>query len=491
MKMIYLIKKNNYKTIIFYLAFTLSTFLNAQTQKGENIIRGKADGYFGFSVSMPDSNTLAVGSPRELASKIGLVQVFEWIGDSWIQKGSNIFGASALEELGSSVSMPDPNTIAIGAIRNQNAGANSGTVRVYKWSNGDWEQKGVSINGLSAGDLSGASISMPDSNTLAIGAANNDVAANNSGQVRVFQWNGNAWVQKGLDVYGESEGDFFGSSISMSDSNTIAIGAKQINPLGNGYTSIYKWVDGSWVQKGANIIGQFKGDYSGISVVMPNNQTVAVGASLNDGSGKNAGNVRVFLWDGISWNQKGMDIQGEMSDDEFGISISMPDENTIAVGSKGLNEAGSVSIYKWNGFSWIKLSSSILGENSGDNLGVSISMPDTKTLAIGAHLNDLGGNNAGYVRVFEILSVLGIVENEFKESLLIYPNPSNGNLYLDLGENYSFVQVNVKNQIGQTISEYHYNSSNKININIEGSAGIYFLEVISNNEKAIVKVLKN
>ena len=49
-----------------------------------------------------------------------------------------------------------------------------------------------------------------DGNTLAIGAENNDGATgnlnDNRGHVRIYEWNGTSWNQKGLDIDGEIAG---------------------------------------------------------------------------------------------------------------------------------------------------------------------------------------------------------------------------------------------------------------------------------------------
>ena len=56
---------------------------------------------------------------------------------------------------------------------------------------------------------------MPDANTVAVGAYKNDGNGNDAGHVRVFEWNGSAWIQKGLDIDGEAAQDNSGESVSM------------------------------------------------------------------------------------------------------------------------------------------------------------------------------------------------------------------------------------------------------------------------------------
>jgi hypothetical protein len=88
--------------------------------------------------------------------------------------------------------MPDVNTLAIGAPFNAGNGTQSGQVRVYHWNGTAWIQKGADMNGEAAGDESGTAISMPNANTIAIGAPYNDGNGNNSGHARIYQWNGTA-----------------------------------------------------------------------------------------------------------------------------------------------------------------------------------------------------------------------------------------------------------------------------------------------------------
>ena len=68
----------------------------------------------------------------------------------------------------------DGTIVAIGAYENDSYGYNSGQVRVYEYD-GSWTQIGQDIDGEAAGDQSGWSVSLSsDGNTVAIGATNND-----------------------------------------------------------------------------------------------------------------------------------------------------------------------------------------------------------------------------------------------------------------------------------------------------------------------------
>ena len=77
----------------------------------------------------------------------------------------------------------------------------------------------------------------------------------------------------------------------------MAIGATGNDGAGSnaGHTRVYEYSGSAWVQKGSDIDGEAAGDYSGRSVSLSNDgRTVAIGAIFNDGTGSNAGHVRVY-----------------------------------------------------------------------------------------------------------------------------------------------------------------------------------------------------
>ncbi len=82
------------------------------------------------------------------------------------------------------------------------------------------------------------------------------------------------------------------------DGNTLAIGAivnDGINGLDSGHVRVYEWDGAAWQQRGTDIDGEVAGDFFGASVsVSSDGGTVAIGGRLNDGNGLNAGHVRVF-----------------------------------------------------------------------------------------------------------------------------------------------------------------------------------------------------
>jgi hypothetical protein len=168
----------------------------------------------------------------------------------WVQMGSDIDGESAGDESGSAVSLSaDGHTIAIGAYLNDGTGVESGHARVYNWNGSSWLQKGGDIDGEAAGDQSGVALSLsPDGNTLAIGAFKNiGFAGGWGGHVRIYDWNGITWIQRGIDLNGYLNVDLAGYSVSLSaDANTVAFGTPYDDDsppvmVDDGNTRVYHW----------------------------------------------------------------------------------------------------------------------------------------------------------------------------------------------------------------------------------------------------------
>ncbi|WP_116964856.1 tandem-95 repeat protein, partial [Fastidiosibacter lacustris] len=387
-------------------------------------IDGEAIGeQLGHSVSLSaDGNTLAVGTVMYNGLQ-GQVRVYSWNASilTWEQKGLDIDGEATGDQSGSSVSLSaDGNTVAIGGPYND--GNDFGHVRIYNWTGAVWEQKGLDINGDGVEDHFGWSVSLSaDGNTVAIATPHDDNAnGNDAGHVRIYSWNTatSTWEQKGGDIDGESAFDWSGYSVSLSaDGNTVAIGAPYNDGNDFGHVRIYNWTGAVWEQKGLDINGDGVEDHFGWSVSLSaDGNTVAIATPHDDNAnGNDAGHVRIYKWNGSVWVQKGGDIDGESIVDFSGYSMSLSaDGNTVAISAPfaGSNDVGQVRIYKWNGSSWVKYGMDIDGENSSDNSGFSVALSaDGSTVAISSRNNDGAGSDAGHVRVYRLIPLYEVNED--------------------------------------------------------------------------------
>ena len=89
------------------------------------------------------------------------------------------------------------------------------------------------------------------------------------------------------------------------------------------------------------------------------------------------------------------------------------------------------------------------------------------------------------------MGVVGIDENFSSIQVDVYPNPTPGNVIIDLGSIYDEVTITLKNVLGQDIQAKKYFATDIITVDIEGETGYYLLEIkTANGETAVIKVLK-
>ena len=406
------------KKILLFILFPILSF--GQTKIGADIDGEPTASYNGRSVSLSNNgNTLAIGAPgnNQRGNETGYVQVFKNVSGEWAGLGFFVFGEAAGDNSGYSTSLSsDGIMLAVGSPYNDGNGTNAGSVRVYIYSGNFWDKIGNDIDGEAAGDNSGTSVSLSgDGSTVAVGSPYNDGNGTDAGSVRVYQRNvSGIWTKIGGDIDGEATGDNSGTSVSLStDGTTLAVGSPRNDGSGidAGSVRIYKYISGTWTQIGTDIDGEAAGDNSGTSISLSSDGTaLAIGANGNDGNGSDAGSVRVYKNVSDTWTKTGADLDGEAAGDNSGASVSLSsDGNTLAIGvplnDRSGTEAGSARIYKYISDTWTQIGTDIDGEAAGDNSGISISLSgDGTTLAIGAPLNDGSATDAGCVRGYKNVS---------------------------------------------------------------------------------------
>ena len=264
------------------------------------------------------------------------------------------------------------------------------------------------MEGEALGDYSGNTLAMShDGTVVAIGAHGNDDGGSNAGHVRVYALNGNSWVQRGVDIDGAFSNNLGRSVALNADGTKLVIGIpNKASPSGDaqaGVVRVLVWNGVSWSQRGIEIVGETAGDQSGWSVDISDDGTVvAIGAHRNDDAGSNAGHVRVYRWFGGNWVQRGGDMDGEALNDYSGFDVSCNAAcSVVAIGAYGNDDAGSMAgqtrVYIYSSVlnAWARRGSDIDGVDAGDTSGKAVALnSDGNTLVIGATIHD-GDDGAG------------------------------------------------------------------------------------------------
>ena len=87
-------------------------------------------------------------------------------------------------------------------------------------------------------------------------------------------------------------------------------------------------------------------------------------------------------------------------------------------------------------------------------------------------------------------SSLGLIENDFSFTPIIYPNPTSGKITINLINYFDDVSIILTDVNGKKILSKNYFEVQDIDFSINQPSGIYFLTIISEKKKAIFKLIK-
>jgi hypothetical protein len=322
---------------------------------------------FGGAVAM-SGDFAVVGAPLADPKGIdsGAAYIFRRVSGVWTQEAKIVpADGQAGDSFGAAVSILST-TAVIGAHRDDDNGADSGSAYVYeRLPNGQWvlDQKIKPIDGEN-GDRFGFSLDLSagfgGGVAIVISAYLNDEAEMETGAVYVFEEvEGDVWSQTAKVFPNQPDPmDSFGWSVAISG-DEILVGTYLDDDLGNGAGAAYIFrrdVFGGWSQfdKLTALDGQ-PIDNFGIAVDI-DGPVAVVGAFLEDERADEAGAAYVFRRSSNSWGQEAKLLAPDGAvNDEFGKAVAV-NGDTVLVGArladgKG-HDAGAAYVYKWGGSSW-------------------------------------------------------------------------------------------------------------------------------------------
>lgn len=314
---------------------------------------------YGYSVAI-DGDTAVVGAHDEGGYNVGLVYVYErnTATNIFEQKAKLISTYESLNEhLGISVAIKN-NIIVAGAdkylrkISDDNY-IETGAALVYVKPENGWENaEQTYVLYASDGhryDLFGKSVAI-NSDTIVVGAPNNDNIADDAGAVYIFdikKLNSNEYSSIRLTCWASTQYDHFGESVAV-DEDTIVVGVPY------GYTNdvgmVYLYKKPLWGWKTTDQYSAYldpdthAGDMFGYRVAIAND--IIAASSLHDDTEN--GSVYLFKKPIYSWNNHWLAVPNTAKltasdasrETYFGSSIAM-NANTIVIGAENADSSNS------------------------------------------------------------------------------------------------------------------------------------------------------
>ncbi len=335
----------------------------------------------------------------------------------------------------------DGNTAVVGAYRDDDAGADSGSAHVFTRSSStapwNWAAK-LTASDAAENDEFGISVAV-HGDTIVVGAHQNDA---DEGAAYVFTKVSGVWGQKAkLTASDATADDAFGISVAVHD-ETVVVGAHlenandddqvitdDVNDSGAAYV-FTKPGSGGWADttETAKLTASdaAENDQFGISVAV-HDETVVVGAHLENANDDDvdttddvadSGAAYVFTkpesggWADATETAK-LTAFGAAESDEFGISVTVHGDTVVVgahkydvgVGTEKANAGAAYVFIKPTGGPWADgtETAKLIASDAmrGDELGIAVAVDDNEdTIVVGAYLDDDNGDNAGSAYVF-------------------------------------------------------------------------------------------
>ncbi|QNJ21168.1 putative cadherin domain-containing protein [Synechococcus sp. A18-25c] len=337
----------------------------------------------------------------------------------WIQVGNEINGSSISAKAGYAVSLSQDGTIlAVGApfddVNSSFTQTNEGSVTVYQDVNGSWQQLGSEIEGASAEEQFGYSVSLSNDGTkLAVAALfANTANGTKTGRVNVYSFTNGDWseLQTG-GIAGPVEKGRIENVALSGDGNYVILGSSKMQ---TGRAQIYQFSNNQWAQIGTTLSGTKNNDRYGYAVdISDDGSIIAVGSFGADATNaSNSGAVNVYELIDNQWNEI-TEIKGEKRTDNLGYSVALSSDGTyLAVGARNHDTGGNTSsnegyaqVYKRNGSSYAQIGQTLVGNQAGEKAGTKVSISDDGSrLAIGSGFYNSDKNNVGQARLYELQS---------------------------------------------------------------------------------------
>jgi hypothetical protein len=90
-----------------------------------------------------------------------------------------------------------------------------------------------------------------------------------------------------------------------------------------------------------------------------------------------------------------------------------------------------------------------------------------------------------------VIACLGVANPDINATMSVYPNPSNGNVEINLGNMFKDVDIEIAQINGQVVSQQQYRNTSLIKTDISKfAAGVYLLTVRADGQQARVKLVR-
>lgn len=339
----------------------------------------------------------------------GSVYVYEKTDSTWelVEKVTASDGEGH-DYFGSEVDL-DGDVMIVGAYGDDDVAGDAGAAYIYRWNGSTWDEEAklTASDGL-ANDYFGYSVAI-SGNVAIVGAMFDDDLGAASGSVYVYRYNGSSWDEEAkLNASDGEAHDRFGDAIAIHD-DVILVGAYNQLADGDGAAYIYRYNGSTWDEEAIlTASDEEAAEDFGFSVALADGVAV-IGDYKHDGSTTNSGAAYVFRYNGSTWDEEAFLTplaDDELENDIFATSVAIED-NTIVVSYSAdddtATDSGAAYVYKWDGSAW-NFYAKLWGSDSieSDGFGKSIAIANNTVFAGSYRITVDGAGNAGAAYIYDL-----------------------------------------------------------------------------------------
>lgn len=122
-------------------------------------------------------------------------------------------------------------------------------------------------------------------------------------------------------------------------------------------------------------------------------------------------------------------------------------------------------------------------------------IPESAGIGIGNHLmnirfkDDSGLWSSIATDAFDV-TILGIEDRSKLENVVLYPNPTNKMITIDLATNYEDVKLALYDMFGRLLKQQSFENTKSFKFELNEAAGVYLVTITSDNKQANFRVIK-
>ncbi|MDP2687937.1 MAG: T9SS type A sorting domain-containing protein [Aequorivita sp.] len=510
--------------LLFFCLFQLHAQQWNQLEKVVSPDRTFGD-QFGGAIAIQD-NIAVISAPYEWdeidpATGGGRVYIFErnmsgeWINIQKIGGNDIVFG----DNFGNKVAIAG-DYIAIAAyLEDHNANGaeffeSAGSVYIFKkQASGLWQQSQKLVaSDRDEFDYFGFSIAM-SGEYLVVGAneESSDENGNNflgaSGSAYVFKRSGNIYSEtQKIVATDRSAQSKFGSSVTIDDDFIVVGSPFDTYDIGPGNIED---------QAGSAYVFQRNGnDWNQTLKIVPDDRNVpgttikqfGTSVSLDAGSlivgAPSDNSVYFFENDSNQWSQieKFINTNSTGVNTTFGFDVSIsgnfafvgaPSQQLDASGANNIADAGAIFLFGRNNGNWAYVNQfDAIHRNNNDRYGTAVAID--QEYAFGGspkHRTDVNGQNpqvnAGATFLIEYDGELGLPSENLNSAIVLFPNPSHGELTIELPQKLNVSKIKVTDILSREVYNTTVIDSTQVSLDLALNSGVYIVQFFNENTRLV------